>query len=317
MAAGSLGLAAILACAPMGGPNGYVSLADENVVIVWDKARGIEHFVRQASFVTDQKKIGFIVPTPSAPTLSVADEHVFSLLRRQIPTPQTGFSLGCAHAKTAAKAAVVVLHTQRVGNYQAAVLKATDGRALQDWLAKNGFAASPSAIQWADGYAKRNWVFTAFKFTGGDDPRLATQTIRLSFKTDRPIYPYSMPRSDWDRAAGKSMRVYFVASKAVDAKYEGSNAAWSAFVGWSGSIEQAVPELAHDLRLSPTDLPASPTMTLFNSTGDTNGFGQDLYFVERRSKAPYAWTAGAAFGLALVWRSRARRHSEPPLQAKA
>ena len=43
--------------------------ADQTVIIWWDKANRMEHFIRKASFRGGGESIGFLVPTPSRPQL--------------------------------------------------------------------------------------------------------------------------------------------------------------------------------------------------------------------------------------------------------
>lgn len=78
-------LGSVYACCVATHSGGMVQLSDESVVIVWDKAHGIEHFVRQAQFTGDQKDFGFIVPTPAEPTLAQTDPSVFKTLEDVIP----------------------------------------------------------------------------------------------------------------------------------------------------------------------------------------------------------------------------------------
>lgn len=307
-----IGIAATLACMPVGGPGGSVVLTNEDVVIVWDKEHGVEHFIRQAAFAGDGKEFGFIVPSPAEPEFAVADERVFSLLRSQIPRPSEPMSIGCAKAETMAVPAstVSVLRTEQVGDYKATVLKAADGAALSAWLHNNGFVTSPSTPEWLQGYAARNWVFTAFKFSGDLSQGLETQAIRMSFKTDHPEYPYSMPRDDWAASGRKSMNVFFVSSSAVEGRYESSRAPWGATVRWSGPVqEDSIRDLAANLKLPASDLPASPTLTVFRSSGDANGYASDLYFVPTAmvNSSKLGWWFGAVLVLGLLgWRMRLR-----------
>ncbi|MCI0379073.1 MAG: hypothetical protein L0215_15805 [Gemmataceae bacterium] len=53
-----------------------VQFADQAVIIYWDAANKIEHFVRKASFQAKTKDFGFIVPTPTQPTLAEAKNSI-------------------------------------------------------------------------------------------------------------------------------------------------------------------------------------------------------------------------------------------------
>ena len=293
-------------------PGASVLLSDENVVIVWDKARGIEHFVRQAKFTGNQKDFGFIVPTPTEPELALADSKVSEMLEAQIPKPKERHdeTLSMA-APTKALGKVEVIRTQTVGHYDATVVRATDGNALGGWLAKNGYATRPAMEVWLDSYAKRNWIFTAFKFTG-TDPKAGTMTeaIRVSFKTDKPHYPYKMPKDTWPPNWYRPMNVYFVSSSPMKGVYEGSDSKWEAEVRYAGSLGNgAVDELAGELKLKREDMPAHATMTVFKNGDNPDGYAFDLNFEPRPSYLWAAWLLGGAASILILIKVRMRRMS--------
>src|SRR5689334_19195533 len=68
------------ACCPAGGRLRSVINADQNVIIIWDAANKTQHFIRRASFKSDGDDFGFLVPTPSKPTLEEAGNEAFEYL---------------------------------------------------------------------------------------------------------------------------------------------------------------------------------------------------------------------------------------------
>src|SRR4051812_20717095 len=66
------------AIAPMRGQT--VGITDEVAVILWDEKTSTEHFIRRASFRTDARDFGFIVPTPDKPELAEVENSVFGEL---------------------------------------------------------------------------------------------------------------------------------------------------------------------------------------------------------------------------------------------
>ena len=64
-----------------------VDIAEESAIIIWDAATKTEQFIRRASFKTDAKDFGFLVPTPSKPTLAEADDSAFHELERITAPP--------------------------------------------------------------------------------------------------------------------------------------------------------------------------------------------------------------------------------------
>jgi hypothetical protein len=243
------------ACASVAGERGAVRVADETALIVWDSVTKTEHFIREARFVTNVKKFGFLVPTPTQPTLAGADVGLFSVMRG-MTTPRvetrvlTGYHftadlldrpLGVAATAGATKGtqhagSVNVISRSRIGAYDAAVLSATSATGLADWLKENKFSGRPSLVDWLKPYVAKGWYITAFKIASG--PHTSGQMlepVRISFKTDRPFYPYREP-DDARRAAlnaqGRSLRVYLVTDTQMMGTI-GDSTAWPGKTTWS------------------------------------------------------------------------------------
>lgn len=269
-------------------PGEEVLMTHENVVIVWDEKSQTQHFIRQANFDSKAKEFGFIVPTPSEPDFSVANQEAFSRLQSLIPPPR---SFGCSKNEedsVTAAGGVEVLKTEQVGDYEATVVKATDGEVLNAWLQDNGFISRPAMTEWLDGYAKKQWVFTALKYKADEDSKTETNAIRISFKTDRPHYPYKMPKDTWPEGHNRPLKLYFVAAHAIDAKYVDTNDHWEATKEWSGPLpaDQRA-DLAEELGLKESDLPENAQVTIFENGRNKHGYDQDLTFAASSNIGPY------------------------------
>jgi hypothetical protein len=59
------------------------SLQVEQVLAIYDPAKEQEHFIRQLAFRDAKEPFGFIVPTPSLPTVAKVDGSPFAALARQ------------------------------------------------------------------------------------------------------------------------------------------------------------------------------------------------------------------------------------------
>src|SRR5207237_6923896 len=127
--------------------------------------------------------------------------------------------------------------------------------------------------EWARPYVEQRWKITAMKVQPppaagpSTDPgsmagdaaaatRVAAASLRLSFKTDRPLFPYREPdpRASAERLGARSrlLRIYFLS----DARYDGELTAterWTGRVAWAGRLSQGDRAAALDLR----NLPAS------------------------------------------------------------
>src|SRR4051794_32292921 len=57
-------------------PDDAIRIAEESAIIVWDPVKKIEHFIRRAAFDTKLPDFGFLVPTPTMPTLEKVEYRI-------------------------------------------------------------------------------------------------------------------------------------------------------------------------------------------------------------------------------------------------
>jgi hypothetical protein len=217
------------ACAPAPPQGAFVGIAGEAAIIVWDEATKTEHFIRRATFQSDVKDFGFLVPTPDKPELAVADDISFVRLedatRPEMKYERTYYPSffvamffmkrgAMMSAPAAAVAPVRVLEETRVAGYDAVVLEADDPAALAKWLADHGYDNRPALTEWLAPYVAKKWKLTAFKIAPAapDAHTVGTQPVRMSFKTDRPLFPYREPRDQREGAKNlpRSLGIAFV-----------------------------------------------------------------------------------------------------------
>jgi hypothetical protein len=252
------------ACCPAfpPGPDTTVKIADQEIVVVWNPTTRTEHFIRRASFDSRVKGFGFLVPTPTEPALGEVNAKLFDDLRGEIEPrivyktqyrPQLGALVllpflamrqGFAPAAGAARGLdmvtakafeppVEVLQQVRVAGFDAAVLKASDATALAAWLEANGYDARPALREWVTPYVAAKWIVTAFKFAA-DAGEVSTGALRMSFETDRPLFPYRVPTDQLAPAGkGNTLRVFFVGPGRA------SGALGEAKAPWAGQVKYA------------------------------------------------------------------------------
>jgi hypothetical protein len=176
------------------------------------------------------------VPTPSRPELAEADDFAFAMLARLTIPEEMAARKFEAKPTLAAPAAVTVLEQKVVAGLAAAVLEASDARALEGWLKQNGYPTSAELVEWVAPYIAAKWKITAFKIAG-DAQKVTSAAVRMSFQAEKPFFPYREPAAQG--AAGKSgdrlLRVYFLA----DARFAGAigdKAPWAGQAVWSNNI---------------------------------------------------------------------------------
>ena len=186
------------------------SLAYEQALIVWDEAKQREHFVREIAFRRTGEPFGFVVPTPSRPDVAKVAASPFGRLRAAFAFEEPGEGLGFGDGigrlgGGGPGRGVTVLDVKRVGSFTAFVLAADDEGALGRWLGENGFVTSKEAEPWLRHYVARRFFFVAMRHeppkqaaAAGGPASTTSETIRISFDTPLPYYPYMEP----DRPAG-------------------------------------------------------------------------------------------------------------------
>jgi hypothetical protein len=294
---------ACLGCCPAWPPNADgVRIASQEVLIYWDAENNMEHFVRRADFNAEElpDDFGFLVPTPSQPKLSEANDELFFRLSDAIK-PQviykethrpnfTPLVFGNYYADSIADSAidsrgsVELLDTAFVGGFQASVLRASDVDALVKWLEDNGYDAREALREWLAPYIEKQWIITAFKFDCDPVARsqsLSREAVCMSFATDQPFFPYRVP-TDQLAAPGKGslLRVYYAGDSRPDANFESGGGNWSATTKFSAEVKNASAMLAGLKSIdNPVTLPAETRLTAFEDKtwpGGTN----DLYFTD-------------------------------------
>jgi hypothetical protein len=272
----------VSACALAIRPNSTVHIQGEEALIVYDARTRTEHFIRTAAFEGADADFGFLVPTPTVPTLTEVDADVFArlfeLYKRPEPVVQSN-----ARSRTvlrSARAAVEVIEQVTVAGLDASVLRATDADALNAWLAANHYPSSQPLRDWFARYVRDGWVVTAFKIDPGAQRGrgFSTRAVRMSFTTDRPFFPYSEPVGP---PSPRPFRVSVVA--------DGPMRVATGTAGWNGRLAyRARPgrRLVEALRgVAPEgSLGRDPTLSVFDEPRSVRG--RDDLFFEQDPRGP-------------------------------
>jgi hypothetical protein len=279
-----------LGCCAVSRAESPVVNADQTVIMLWDKDRQTQHFIRKADFKTDASDIGFLVPSPSRPQLSESGNAAFGLLDR-ITTPpaqnSVGFPLGCAAQAPARSLSfgVTVVEEKRVAGFDATVLTARTGEDLVQWLKSHGYAYSPAVAEWAKPYLGGSWHFTALKVAkdpGSTAPHaLKAAALRISFRTDQPLFPYREPDSAKSSltlgAKKRLLRLYFIAETQYEGKIAGKKR-WSGKTVWSGDISSHRADLLTALQLPQATGPSRWWLTKIDDQWPYEQAAGDVYF---------------------------------------
>ena len=195
----------------------------------------------------------------------------------EVRTRTASFGCGMSAAKTASEdfshigAGIQVLQHKRVGDHDVVSIKfdRTKGGAeagageLSQWLVRFGYGFGDTLKDWIKPYVEQDWIITAFRILG-DKPSepetekgatgrgtrtassgsntLRAKPVRLTFKADRPVYPYREPADQRDEKAKRGsrlLRVYFASEKRVDGKVGDGTVAWQGQTVWADKLQDA------------------------------------------------------------------------------
>src|SRR5579859_7472941 len=142
-------------CSGVGPPGVRVVFGDQTNIVIWDEARHVEHFIRNANFRSDADNFGFIAPTPGRPELHEASNKAFYTLAALGPVVryggQGGFGAGGLGGGSGS-AEVQVIQEADVAGYHATTLWSTDAHAINDWMNEHGYVSTPDFEKWAFRY---------------------------------------------------------------------------------------------------------------------------------------------------------------------
>ena len=298
LAVGLLPTSPLPACCPAPRPGIPVVNADQSVIILWDAANKTEHFIRKASFQSAGDDFGFIVPSPNQPELEESGNEAFPYLHdltapKVIRIPRPALGIGCGGTATlhddrfsaTPPPMVQVLQEKEVAGFDAVVLEAKSSGALVGWLKEHGYAFSPEVEAWAKPYVAAGWKFTALKIAknrSGADKTVSAAALRISFKTNRPLFPYREPDP---KAAAKALgaekrmlRIYFLA----EARYVGEltkETPWTGKAVWADKLERGKrKELLDLLKLPSSTGPTTMWLTEFEDWWPYQAAPADVYF---------------------------------------
>ena len=276
-----------LGCCAVTVARGNVVNADQSVIMIWDKEKQTQHFIRQANFKTDAKDVGFIVPSPSRPQLEESGNGAFDTLKDiTAPYVMTGgsFSIGCsAPTGVMRQSNVHIVEQKRVAGYDATVLTARSGNDLVAWLEQNGYPYSPIIAEWAAPYLGGDWHFTVLKLAkeNASTRDIKASALRISFRTDQPLFHYREPESATPKdnldISSRLLRIYFIAEARYRGRIDGGKK-WSGEAVWANDITKHKASLLQSLKLPDSTGPKTWWLTEFEDQWKYEKAAGDVYF---------------------------------------
>ena len=176
---------------------------DRQSAFLW-QAQGKEHMLLSVQYSGGTDEFAWVIPVESRPEVTVEKGAPFTELRRATELRSRALRSmegGGGSKNKGADNGVTVLEQKEEGPYNIAVLSATSGGGLYEWLQKNQFVVSKNARGQMDYYIGHKYVFVAARIRNGAktnqtvSSRLRSGTIapmHLTFSAKQLSYPLKM-----------------------------------------------------------------------------------------------------------------------------
>ncbi len=269
------------------------AVADERALIAWDGST--EDILMSLSVTGASERAAWVMPVPSAAHITLGDTEVFEALGK-LTAPRIEYrdswwptfpwfvragespELDTAGAPSGT---VNVLERQRLGPFDVTRLAANDPAALVNWLRDNGFPYPDGLDDNLAPYVADGWEIVAVQLVpaeAGGSLTGALQPLRLSFDSDRVVYPMRLSRS---ATMSQHIDLYVLADHRMDPS--------------ALPVAGEAPSLEFAGRIEPGDSPAladyvgdSAFLTRWQNTiYDPAAIDGDYIFEQASSDTPY------------------------------
>jgi hypothetical protein len=178
------------ACGSLVAPNGAVQLIRTTTLAAWHD--GVEHYVTNFEFASNQPSFGSIIPLPGNPTdVGRGGKWTLQRLEREVNPPilEAQGAGGRATAATPAE----ILRQVTIDSLQVTVLRG-GGTAVSEWAAQQGFTLTKDTPAVLDFYSQRSPYFMAAKFDAKDAAARGFKSgdgipVQLTIPTPSPWVP--------------------------------------------------------------------------------------------------------------------------------
>jgi hypothetical protein len=156
----------------------------------------------QISYTGDPEKFAWILPAPTAPTLSADLPDLAMRILDSLTAPLymnrrcTSISFGCGPSagpgasvgSTQGFGGVTVVARQNVGAFETVTLEATSAKVLVDWLQKNDYRVTDKMTPFIKPYIEAGMKFVAMRLQP-DKGTADITPIAMTYDSDKPAIP--------------------------------------------------------------------------------------------------------------------------------
>ncbi len=190
-------------------PDYWVRPGQQKAIIFHEENK--ETMILTSDFKGNAKELVWIVPTPTIPKLSKANEEIFINIQR-LTAPQ--YDRGSWNVLEAAAGAmkaggydgVAIIESQEVDYYNVSVIAATNSEELVRWFNENGYVYPKEYAYVLNYYINKGWFFNAIKVSSSSidskevesDLREGHPTpIKFEFLSDKIVFPLKISSIDF------------------------------------------------------------------------------------------------------------------------
>ncbi|MFA6098754.1 MAG: DUF2330 domain-containing protein [Patescibacteria group bacterium] len=311
-------------------PDYWVQETDQRAVVFYDQ--GVEHLILSISFQGNAKDFGWVVPTPSKPTVKKGSDEIFTSLEAATGSVYNYATdvFGLSGSVKQEASGVTVVETKKVDYYDVTVLSSTDKNSLAKWLQDNGYDFPASASYVLDSYIENNWYFVAMKINPeslawADVSQQLRQghatPVDISFTTKKLVFPMKISSITSQTQESSGLLPTYSTGRLNNGVHVGSadvlsNDSANFFNSDSGSVELWVKpdsiwssmNLGYNSLLNVTDVNGSDVFELRHGKDSSH---DNLQFITYKDGAfvawktsdqtPLSWDSGQWYHIAATW----------------
>jgi len=185
----------------------WVSPGEQRAIIFHEG--NVETLILASNFRGNAKELAWIVPTPTRPEVTKANEQIFVNIQ-ELTTPQYNYGYGLRAMSMGIEGTkdlgVVVIESKQVDYYDVNVLLATSSADLVEWFNENNYTYPEEYAYVLNYYIQKGWYFTAIKVS--PEAQGATDVIqdlkeghptpiKMVFLSEKIVFPLKISSVDF------------------------------------------------------------------------------------------------------------------------
>lgn len=279
-------------------PGQRPAIAFEHALVIWSGATRRQHLVLQLAPRCGNEPFVLLVPTPSRPEIARVAGNPFPALRDRLPfhgptgtvdpDARSGHGFGGRRRRE-----VDVVERVPIAPFLGSAVASDDLRALRD---QHRSVGGGEVDAWLGHLAERGFHLASLRFAAAPDakgpaPCVRTETVRITFETPAPFFPYREPHPGGPRRDEPRMSELWVVTDTerspVASRQVGGEVGWARpFVEGHRHLDVARAELDAALGGEASLLPPGPlhVQRFVDQKRSREGWG-DVVFVPRSSLA--------------------------------